>query len=344
VRISIGCAVFVTALASAARAQVPAGPPPPAGQAPGSFGYTPAYPAGYAPQYGYSGSSSKTRTSFEIGTLYGTAVLYGVGVGIWIGAEAGIDDPGLFLIAPAVLGVAAPAAVYAIDRPALRRGVPAAIAAGAVIGAGEGIGIASLQFVTARSEDAWGFRGLARATAIGATVGAAGGAALGFLQQPSPRSSLLTTSGVAWGSAIGAMFGYGTTRASIGYGEANDGAAIGGLIGYNAGLVATGALSMVHIPSYRSIAWMWAGAGIGFAASLPVFIFYAGEGGPPAKRGLVFSGTATALGLLAGGLFTSGDRESASNSGDGPPKLARVTGVGPMLAPGSIGLSVLGEL
>lgn len=306
-----------------------------------------AAPPGYAPygppvHYGYPEPRSRSRSGGEIATLYGTSALYGVGIGVWFGAEVGIDDPALFLIAPAVLGIAAPAAVFAADQPSLRRGVPAAIAAGAVIGAGEGIGIAALQFVRADDEDAWGFRGLSRATAIGATLGAGGGALLGYLQEPSPRSSLLMTSGVVWGSAIGAMFGYGTTEGGIGYGRANDGAALGGFIGYNVALAVTGALSTVYIPSHTSISWMWAGAGIGFAASLPVFLLYAGDGGPPAKRGLVFSGTATTLGLVAGGLFTMGSSESAVTGAAS--QFARITSVGPMAAPKTLGLSVAGEL
>jgi hypothetical protein len=259
-----------------------------------------------------------------------------------LGAEIGIEDPAVFLIAPAVLGVAAPAGVYVLDRPPLHRGLPGAIAAGAVIGAGEGIGLASLQFVTAKEEDAWGFRGLSRATALGATIGAAGGAVLGSLQAPSPRSSVLLTSGVVWGSAIGAMFGYGGTAQGKGYGLSNDKAALGGFIGYNVGLVATGALSAVYIPTTTSLQWMWAGAGIGFAASLPVYLFYAGKDGAPAKRGLLFSGTATTLGIAAGALFTAGSREQSAESAG--PSLARLTAVGPLALPGTVGLSVAGEL
>jgi hypothetical protein len=52
---------------------------------------------------------------------------------------------------------------------------------------------------------------------------------------------------------------------------------------------------------------MWAGAGIGVAASLPVFLFYAGDDGPPAKRGFLFMGTATTLGIAAGAIFASGE-------------------------------------
>jgi hypothetical protein len=334
---------------ASAQAGLPAAPPgygagpapvaPAAAAAPAQYGY----PAGYGYSAPYASSSSARRSGVEIGLLYATAVVYGVGLGVWLDAEIGVEDPGIFLIAPAVLGVAAPAGVYVLDTPAMRRGLAGAIAAGAVVGAGEGIGISSFQFVTANKEDAWGFRGLARATAIGATLGAAGGAVLGTVQTPSPRSSVLITSGVTWGSAIGAMFGYGGSTAGVGYGSANDKAALGGLIGYNVGLVATGALSTVYIPTTSTLEWMWAGAGIGFAASLPVYLFYAGKDQPPAKRGLIFSGTATTLGIAAGAIFTAGSREEARRESERP-ALARVTAVGPLTAPGAMGLSVAGEL
>jgi hypothetical protein len=262
-------------------------------------------------------------------------------MGVWVGAEIGIEDPATFLIFPAVLGVAAPLAVYAADRP-LRRGVPSAIAAGAIIGAGEGIGIASLQFVTADEDSAWGFRGLSRATALGATLGAAGGAVLGYLQEPSPRLSLFTTSGAAWGAAIGSMYGYGASEAGSGYARANDSAALGGFIGYNVGLVASAALSMLYVPSYTSLGWMWGGGAAGFALSLPVFLIYAGEDGPPAKRALIFSGTATLLGIGAGALFTL--RTSDVGSTDRVEPGVRITGLSPLALPGGVGMALTGEL
>jgi hypothetical protein len=306
--------------------------------APAAYGYPPTgYVAPYAP------STPARRSGTEIGLLYATAVAYGVGLGIWLDAEIGVKDPAIFMIAPAVLGVAAPAGVYVLDTPPLRRGFAAAITAGAVIGAGEGIGLSSYQFVTSKKEDAWGFRGLARSTALGATIGAAGGVVLGTLQTPSPRSSVFITSGVTWGSAIGAMFGYGASATGVGYGLANDKAALGGLIGYNAGLVATGALSAVYIPTTSSLQWMWAGAGVGFAASLPVYLFYAGKDGPPAKRGLIFSGTATTLGIAAGALIGAGSKEDSAQATERP-ALARVTAVGPLAMPGTFGLSVAGDL
>jgi len=267
--------------------------------------------------YQYAPPVSRTRSGTEITVLYATSAVYGVGLGVWIGSEAHIKDPGLFLVAPAILGVAGPVGVYLLDNPAMPRGLPGAIASGLVIGAGEGIGIASYQFVTTNAADAWGFRGLSRATALGATLGGAGGFALGYLQDPSPKSSLLTTSGVFWGTAVGSMFGYGASSAGEGFTRANDSAALGGLIGFNVGLAAAAGLSTVYVPTYRALTYMWAGAGIGAAISLPVYLAYAGNGGPPAKRGLVFSGVSTTLGIVAGALVagTSPDRaDSASDS------------------------------
>lgn len=259
---------------------------------------------------------SNKRSATEITVLYSTAAVYGVGMGVWFGSEAHIKDPGLFLIAPAILGVAGPVGVYFLDQPSMPRGMPGAIASGLVIGAGEGIGIASYQFVSSGSEKAWGFRGLSRSTVIGATLGGAGGVALGYLQDPSPKSSLLTTSGVVWGAAIGTMFGYGASATGEGYSRANDSAALGGLLGFNLGLAAAAGLSTVYIPTYRALTYMWAGAGIGAAVSLPVYFAYAGKNSPPAKHGLVFSGVTTMLGIGAGALLAGTAPDSASFESD----------------------------
>jgi hypothetical protein len=300
------------------------------------------FPQQQFPQQQFQPTVPRERTPLEMGALYGVGGVYGVGMGIWLSTELGIDDPALFLIPPAVLGVAAPVGVYFMDRPRLKRGVPAAVATGALIGAGEGLGVWSYQVVRARESDEWGFRGLARAEAIGSTLGAAGGLALGYFQSPSPKSSLLLSSSVVWGSAVGSMFGYGATAANQGYGRSNDGAALGGLIGFNVGLAAAAGVSAVYIPSYKSLAAMWIGAGAGFALSLPVYLLYAGDGGPPAKRGLIFSGVATTLGVGAGALFTFDSEDSAST--DDQPRFARIYGFSPFALERGAGLVVTGEL
>jgi hypothetical protein len=268
------------------------------------------------------------------------SVAYGVGLGLWFDAELGIDDAAVGAIPVAVLGLAAPIGVYFLDQPALPRGIPAAMSAGLFVGAGEGIGIATTQM--ARSDDAWGFRGLSRATVIGSTLGLAGGTALGFAYEPSPYSSLLVGSSVVWGSAIGSMFGLGASDGR-GFSQHNDRMSLGVLIGYNVGLASSvGVTVLGYEPSANSLAWMWAGAGIGAAASLPVFLFYIGEDQPPFRRGLIFTGTATTLGIAAAALFTMNDGGDRAANDDGG--VINLSGFGPSPVRDTIGLSAWGTL
>jgi len=316
-------------------------PAPGYGQPAPGYGYQQPYPAP---------TRSTKRTTLEMGFLYGVSAAYGVGLGIWFDAEVGIKDPGVALITPAILGVGAPVGAYFLDDPEMERGMPASIAAGLALGAGEGIGIASYQFVTADKADAWGFRGLSRATALGATLGGIGGYALGYFQAPEPQSSVLVSSSAMWGTAIGAMFGYGASAKGVGYGLANDSAGLGGLIGYNVGMVAAAAVSLVYVPGWSQLGWMWGGAGIGAAVSLPVYLFYAGKDGPPAKRGLLFTATATTLGLAAGAVFASGAAgdyqvgQSQDDETSGAPAFARLTTITPMAVPGGAGIQLGGLL
>src|SRR5687767_12933847 len=77
-----------------------------------------------------SSSRSGRASSFEMGTLYIASAAYGVGLGIWLDAELELEDPGILLIPPTLLGVAAPVGALLLNRPPLPRGVPGAIAAG----------------------------------------------------------------------------------------------------------------------------------------------------------------------------------------------------------------------
>ena len=244
----------------------------------------------------------------------------------------------------------APVGVYLLDRPRMRKGLPAAIATGLLVGAGEGLGIASYQYVTAQEGDEWGFLGFSRAMALGATLGGAAGFASGYYLEPSPRSSALTMSSVLWGTAIGSMVGYGASEEGVGFSGSNDRASLGGFIGFNVGLGAGAGLSAAFIPTWTQLGWMWAGAGIGAGASLPVFLAYAGEDSPPAKRGLIFTGTATLIGIAAGAVFASGGvsgRASVQHEDDWPAlpgQWATVTYVGPMPVERGGGIQVGGLL
>jgi hypothetical protein len=283
---------------------------------------------------------STSASSFESGTLYVTTAAYGIGIGIWLDAELELDDPAQILIPPTLLGVAAPVTAYILNHPPLPRGLPGAISAGLVIGAGEGLGVAGFQMMT--SDNPWGFTGLSRAVAIGSTLGGIGGYAVGVLQEPSPNISAFVTSGVVWGTLLGSAAGLGASEAEVGFSEANDWMARGGLIGFNVGLVATTALSTLFVPTLDQLTWMWLGGGIGALVSLPVYLFYVGDEGPPAKRGLLFTATASSLGILAGGVF--GPRVGSIGFGGAVSELARVDYVAPFVTRGGLGLRVGGTL
>lgn len=318
---------------------------------------------GYQQSWGVTGSvgsynyptqssvSSRRRDPAEIGALYVTSAAYGLGLGIWLSTEVGLkNDPGTFLIAPLVLGVAAPIGVWALDQPKMKRGKPSAIAAGLMLGAGEGLGIWGTQAVRASSAEAWGFRGLSRAAAIGSTAGGVIGWFAGEFLEPPPMTSWLAVSGAFWGTAVGSMFTYGTTSGSKNWGESNDKTAVGGLVGYNVGMVAAGALGVATVPTATQVGWMWAGAGIGAAVSLPIFLFYMGEGGPPARRGFIFMGTATTLGIVAGGVFSSSSAKLGRNTGSTElastkfRSIGHLQGVLPAISSDHLGLSLWGTL
>lgn len=295
--------------------------------------------------------AAQRATGLEMGYLYATSAAWGVGTGIWIDALANLGDPGLMAIAPVVLGIAAPATVFVLDRTMnIPKGLPSSIATGMLLGAGEGLGISSYQYVKAYDSNTWGFTGLATAEFLGATIGGAAGAGLYFLGHPSPKTNIFLASGALWGTAIGTQFGGGASNGSWGA-YTNDGLALGGLIGFNLLAGGAGALSTVWIPSYNQLGWMWGGYGIGTAVSLPVYIFYAAAPDYDPRRGLIFQGVAGTLGLVAGALIGKPDRpgaiareEEEERERARHPKFARVTGGSLAPVHGGVGATVVGEL
>lgn len=342
--------LLLIATASSASAQVNAGASwgTPTPTAPGGYYAGPA-PTGYP---NFTPVTTKTATDLEVGTLYAFSVGYGVGTGIWIDAEANIDDPALRFVTPAILGVAAPVGVFFLNRPTMPRGMPAAIATGMALGAGEGVGIATFQIANAQPGGEWGFRGFSRSVFLGSTIGTVGGFLAGYYVEPSPRQSLLLGSTAVWGTLIGSMIGGGATAAGSDWSHANDGTSLGGLIGYNVGLAGAAALSAVWLPSYDSLAWMWAGLGAGVVVSAPVYLFYINDT-DHLRRGLIFQGVAGTLGLAAAAFFTIdskdfGSRGSsqriATSETQALPKAIQLTGGGLMPVNQGIGFQVQGLL
>ena len=356
-RTTPGLAAAVSLLLAAATAEAqqpqpyypqPYGQPPaPTYGTPPPYGGNPQYGAPQPPNTQYSGymqSKEPPRsTSLEVGYLYGTATTYGIGTGIWLDAEIGIEDPGLQFIAPVVLGAVAPLVVFFADRPPMPRGMPAAIATGMLIGAGEGLGITSYQFVSSKKENEFGFRALARAEFIGGLVGGGAGYLAARYLKPSPKTSMFIASATTWGTILGTEFGGGASNGS--WGESNDTLGLGGLIGFNVGLGASLGLSAAFIPSWNQLKWMWYGLGFGQVVSLPVYAFYAGSEYDP-RRGLIFQGVAGAIGIGVGALIGNPDGPATrgSNEETERPAFAELLGGGLMPVEGGGGVKVFGTL
>ncbi|MBW2453238.1 MAG: hypothetical protein JRI68_01955 [Deltaproteobacteria bacterium] len=325
-------------------------PPPPGYGQPPPPGYGQP-PPGYPPGQGYGPPKKKGRpvsTGLELGTLYGTSIAWGVGTGIWIDAEAEIDDPGLMLITPAILGATAPLGVFLVDRFAFRHGMPeglpSAIAAGMMVGAGEGLAIAGHQWVTADADDEWGFRGLARAEVIGSTLGGAAGVGLYYLARPVPETNILIASSTFWGASIGTMFGGGASNGD--WGQANDGVSLGGIIGFNVAVAGAVGSSFFWTPSWDQVGWMWGGWAIGSVASLPVYAFYAASDEHDPRRGLIFQGVAGTIGLGLGAVFAEPRRNKgyAEVEDEVDDRPVRILGGGLMPVNNGMGLQMSGTL
>lgn len=296
---------------------------------------------------GPSGPAQRS-SDLEIASLYITGTAFGVGAGVWFDAEAGVKDPGLVFIAPLILGAGAATGVFFLDqKPFNNRGIPASISTGLFLGAGEGVAIWSLQYTRSKEADQWKFKELTRATFLSAAVGGAAGAAVGFLQEPSPKTSLLLNTGALIGGLSGSMFGWGASADDgKGFGSANDGASLGGLIGYNLGIGAAAGLSTFWIPTYKQMLYTWAGAGIGFAATSPVYLFYAGSE-KPAKRGMILQGVGTLVGAGVGAALTINDTTDIAMNEPmigGRNVGATITNIGLMPVQGGMGAQMMGMI
>jgi hypothetical protein len=235
--------------------------------------------------------------------LYGTSFLYGVGSGIWVDALFGVTDPGLAIIPPIALGAAMPIGVFFWDEYSrFGRGVPSSIATGLTLGALEGIAISGTQWQHARDTgDDWSFKTQTTITFLTATAGGVGGYVFGEFLNPDPRSLGFIASGAAWGSITGTLFGAGLTARN---GDWKDGASIAGLVGFNAGILATGALSLVYTPSWTTQKWMWLGYGGGVAATSLVYLVYLATG-TNASNGLIANAAGGLGGLTLAAVLTA---------------------------------------
>jgi hypothetical protein len=329
----------------------------------GQPGYGQPYPPQYPPPVQQPPSSGTPRsTALEVGYLYVTAITWGVGTGIWIDAIADVKDPGLMAIPPLVFGAAAPFGVFLLDRPPMKEGLPSAIASGMIVGAGLGLGIAAThdmieadnaitvpvegrgtlwEVTRQRRSNEWGFKGVSTAMFIGSTVGGVAGGLAGHFFRPNPRTNILLASATVWGAATGAFFGGGASDGD--WEDANDAVAAGGLIGYTAMVGLAAGASAVWKPSWNQLGWMHGGYLVGALISLPVYAFYAASPDADPRRGLIFQGAFSLVGLGAGlviggrnrqgGVFSNADADSVFFTGKKSSRTPMAQIMGPSLLP-----------
>lgn len=322
------------------------------GQPGGYTGY-PCPPGQYCPpSYGSGyGKQQKKRTGLEIGYLYVTAAAYGAGIGVWIDAEAEVDNPGVAIIAPALIGAAMPLGVFFADLAMddMPRGLPAAIGTGLWLGAGLGAQVWAIGSATSSSSGDWGFAAFGRSEFIGATAGGVLGTLAGVLMEPSPKTSMLVLSSVTWGSLAGAAFGGAASQGNWSN-YTNDAVTAGALVGYGVGFLGSAGASLGWVPSWSQLGAMWAGFGIGVVATTPIYLIYLAVPEADPRTGLIAQGLGGLIGIGVGAFVGEPDGRGSASLEDDPARkirdghFAEILGVGPMPVQGGMGASVTGIL
>lgn len=226
------------------------------------------------------------RSGFEAVGFYGSAVVYGAGVGLWVDALASLDEASTVAWLPAVGAAAGAVTAWAIDRRPLRAGVGASVNAGLVAGSLIGAGLAA-ELTAGRP---WREAPLASSVMLGgATLGLGVGAALGQWLQVRPGSAAFAVSGSVWGTALGLVTGIATqSDRHIGLFALS-----GTVVGTAAAMITAGALE----PTPAQTRWLDLGALGGGLLGLGLGLLLFESSSPPAARMAV-----TELGMIGGGV------------------------------------------
>ena len=262
---------------------------------------------------------STVRAPGEMAALYITSGLYGVGTGIWLDSLFKLDDPGLAVIMPIAFGAGAPVGMYFWDRSigGFKRGVPASMATGLVLGGLEGMAIAGTQWQYTREKNKdWHFNVQTSVTWILATAGGVGGFFFGNWLEPDPRSMTFIVSGAGWGTLSGGMLGIAFQGR---HDDWKDGSSIAGLIGYNALMAGAGAISIFHTPSFQSQKYMWLGYLAGAVAGCIVFPFYLANSDANAKHGFIGPSLGGLAGVGVAGALTWNSKDAGQAKNWKPP-------------------------
>lgn len=280
------------------------------------FPQQPPMPAPAAP----TPASKRKRSEFEMSYLYGAAGAYGVGTGIWMDAVFKWTEPSIAIMPPVILGAGAVVGTYLWDRnTTLHRGVPAATSLGLTLGLAEGAAISLTQAQHSPVGSEWKFSTSSTVSWLAMTGGGVGGYFWGEYFRPDPRSIALIGTGSAMGTLSGALVGGGATGTNFKEGDFKDGATTGSLVGLNVGMVGSAVLSTLWTPSWKTTQYIWAGYGVGVAASTMAFIPTLASDGDNQKV-LVLSGIMGLAGASVAGALTADlkddDDTSVTRSGN----------------------------
>lgn len=192
-------------------------------------------------------TTPQSRDGLEAASVYTSAILLGVGTGVWIDAMAEIDDVRAAVIAPLLLGGVGAGALYLGERlnGPLRRGRGTAMSNGVLLGALAG----TLFGAWGGSQEDWSGRAIASTVWGGAVLGLGVGLGAGALTDITPAAASFVGSGGIWGS----LFGLGVAMIAD---VDSDGYLLGALTGELAGVALGAALTGTLRPTEAQVHWM----------------------------------------------------------------------------------------
>ncbi len=208
----------------------------------------------------------QARGSVEAVSLYTSAILLGIGTGVWADVMFEIEDIRGAVVMPLLFGGAAAGAMYLAERAGgpIRRGRGTAMSNGFLLGVTGG----TLLGFYGGNELRWQGRAVASSIWGGAVLGAGLGYGLGALAEVRPASASFVGSGGLWGAV------FGLTVAGVVNADSDD-IPLAGMVGEVVGAGAAAALAGVLRPAEAQVRWMdlgiFSGGLVGLGLSVLLF-------------------------------------------------------------------------
>jgi hypothetical protein len=196
----------------------------------------------------------KQRTTDELGVLYTTAALYGIGTAGMLTLQFEPSTLGGAILPFAVFVPASIGCIALLDNyKPFAHGVPQALAAGLYLGFGEALWLVGYQHAYADlhpKHAPWHSNRVSAALWGGATLGGIVGGLIGALGSPTPGRSSFTASSGLW---TGVLSAFAASALESRKGHRSQSAYLVGDIAYNAGLLAGIALGPSIAPSVARV-------------------------------------------------------------------------------------------